>query len=126
MGLFLPYSYNSIVNKPAATSVLNKTAFSIQVSWTPLPSQVSNGKISGYKICHKLDASSKPCETTAYVGHDITSYTVKHLLPYTFYDFMISAGTVAGYGPSALLTARTMASGRKNIENFPLWGSTLI
>ena len=95
---------------PKAIYVLHKTAFSIQISWTPLPSPVSNGRILGYKVCHKLDMSSEPCETTAYVGHDTTSYTAKDLVPVTKYSFLVSAGTAAGYGPSTLLTATTNES----------------
>ena len=97
---------------PNTASVLHKTAFSIQISWTPLPSQVLNGQILGYEICHKLDASSEPCEIMSYVGHDTTSFTAKDLVPFTRYEFVISAGTAAGYGPSVLLTATTNESSK--------------
>ena len=46
------------------------------------------------------------------MGHDTTTYTVKDLVPFTRYEFVISAGTAAGYGPSVLLTATTSESSK--------------
>jgi hypothetical protein len=92
------------------TSVLNTTAHSIQVSWTPLPSLVNNGRIFGYKICYKIASARWPCQRLGYVDHNATSYTVNELIPYTEYAIEISAGTIAGFGPSVLLTATTNES----------------
>ncbi|XP_028400896.1 protein sidekick-2-like [Dendronephthya gigantea] len=93
--------------RPTA-AVLHKTAWSIQVSWQPLPSVVDNGMIFGYKICHKLSSSDE--RRCAYVDHNATTYNVTELIPHTNYDIEISAGTVAGYGPPVLLRDQTNQS----------------
>ncbi|CAB3996428.1 receptor-type tyrosine- phosphatase S-like [Paramuricea clavata] len=95
--------------KPTEASVIRKSSEWIKIEWTQLPSEVDNGKIFGYKICHKLSSSVR-CETAHYVGHDTTSYYIKDLIPYTDYNIEISGGTIAGYGPPILLPAKTRES----------------
>ncbi|XP_028400962.1 protein sidekick-1-like [Dendronephthya gigantea] len=90
--------------KPTAT-VLHKTAWSIQVSWLPLPLEMDNGMSFGYKICHKLSSSDE--RRCAYVGQNTTSYNITGLIPFTHYDIEISVGTVAGYGTPVLLWDET-------------------
>ena len=93
-------------------SILYKTANSIHVSWTPSPSQVYNGRIIIYKICHKLASSRFPCEKIGFAAWNATSYVVQDLIPYTAYKFEISAGTVAGFGPPISLSATTNETGK--------------
>ena len=92
---------------PNKASIQLATSNSIQITWDPLPSETDNGKLFGYKICHKPSSSLVPCETAGYVGHDSTSYSVENLTPYTDYNVEISAGTIAGYGPPLLLYGKT-------------------
>lgn len=95
---------------PKKASIQRATSNSIQITWDPLPSGTDNGKLFGYKICHKLSSSLVPCETAGYVSHDSTSYTLDNLTPYTDYSIEISAGTIAGYGPPLLLYEKTKQS----------------
>ena len=97
---------------PDKASILLTTSNSIQITWDPLPSVTDNGKLFGYKICHKLSSSLLPCETAGYVSHRSTSYTVENLAPYTDYNVEISAGTIAGYGPPLVLREKTQQSRR--------------
>ncbi len=106
------YHYYSVATKPTNASVRQKTATDIDIEWNPLSSEVNNGKIFGYKICHKLSSSVRPCETAGYTGFDRTSYIIKDLIPFTDYTIEISAGTIAGYGPPLVLLAKTSESRR--------------
>ena len=101
-----------VAMKPSTISIVDKSAVSIEVSWAPLPSQVNNGRIHGYRVCHKLASSDLPSEKSCFVSRNATSYLVQDLTPYTQYDIEISARTMAGYGPAATLSARTNESSK--------------
>ncbi|XP_028401484.1 phosphatidylinositol phosphatase PTPRQ-like [Dendronephthya gigantea] len=96
--------------KPTKASVVNRNKDLIEIGWTPLPSVIASGKIFGYKVCHKLSSSLLPCETSSYVSHTASTYSIGHLTPYTDYSFEVSAGTIAGYGPPVVLHAKTLES----------------
>ncbi|KAL5020334.1 hypothetical protein ScPMuIL_003226 [Solemya velum] len=79
-----------------AVVVINSTA--ARVVWEPPPIWAQNGDLTGYKIIYKVENSRSTQTVTA--PFNITSHTLRNLLPDTTYMVRMTAMTVNGTGPS--------------------------
>ena len=95
---------------PQMLTVAETEVANISLTWQPPLLEDRNGIIQGY-IVRVSSISGAPDTreiTTAYMNITITSLT-----PYTVYEFVVSAYTAVGTGPSSnILLARTQPTSR--------------
>ncbi|XP_050823418.1 immunoglobulin superfamily DCC subclass member 4 isoform X2 [Gopherus flavomarginatus] len=87
-------------------SLSSMTPADIRVTWLPLPPELSNGKITKYKIDYCTLKEDQISSTE--VGANETQITLESLHPNKVYKVRIAASTSAGYGaPSEWTQHRT-------------------
>ncbi|CAM5087582.1 unnamed protein product [Natator depressus] len=87
-------------------SLSSTTPADIRVTWLPLPPELSNGKITKYKIDYCTLKEDQISSTE--VGANETQITLESLHPNKVYKVRIAASTSAGYGaPSEWTQHRT-------------------
>uniref|UniRef100_A0A8C8SWK6 Immunoglobulin superfamily DCC subclass member 4 n=1 Tax=Pelusios castaneus TaxID=367368 RepID=A0A8C8SWK6_9SAUR len=87
-------------------SLSSMTPADIRVTWLPLPPELSNGKITKYKIDYCTLKEDQISSTE--VGANETQITLDSLHPNKVYKVRIAASTSAGYGaPSEWMQHRT-------------------
>uniref|UniRef100_A0A8C3SMR6 Immunoglobulin superfamily DCC subclass member 4 n=1 Tax=Chelydra serpentina TaxID=8475 RepID=A0A8C3SMR6_CHESE len=87
-------------------SLSSTTPADIRVTWLPLPPELSNGKITKYKIDYSTLKEDQI--STTEVGANETQITLESLHPNKVYKVRIAASTSAGYGaPSEWTQHRT-------------------
>nr|XP_006129238.1 immunoglobulin superfamily DCC subclass member 4 isoform X2 [Pelodiscus sinensis]XP_014432075.1 immunoglobulin superfamily DCC subclass member 4 isoform X1 [Pelodiscus sinensis] len=87
-------------------SLSSTTPADIRVTWLPLPPELSNGKITKYKIDYCTVKEDQISSTE--VGANETQITLESLHPNKVYKVRIAASTSAGYGaPSEWTQHRT-------------------
>ncbi|XP_067411664.1 immunoglobulin superfamily DCC subclass member 4 isoform X2 [Emydura macquarii macquarii] len=87
-------------------SLSSMTPADIRVTWLPLPAELSNGKITKYKIDYCTLKEDQISSTE--VGANETQITLDSLHPNKVYKVRIAASTSAGYGaPSEWMQHRT-------------------
>ena len=107
---------------PTKFQISRVDATNITASWLPPDPALRNGRIINYKLCIKIGSTSQgPCLLQVTTGN-ITVYTFSNLKPYTKYYIRISAATKIGYGPSAVLTTKTVEAGKKRMNPKSLYG----
>ncbi|KAM7152071.1 immunoglobulin superfamily DCC subclass member 4 isoform 3-T3 [Macrochelys suwanniensis] len=88
-------------------SLSSTTPADIRVTWLPLPPELSNGKITKYKIDYSTLKEADQISSTE-VGANETQITLESLHPNKVYKVRIAASTSAGYGaPSEWTQHRT-------------------
>ncbi|XP_039346016.1 immunoglobulin superfamily DCC subclass member 4 isoform X3 [Mauremys reevesii] len=88
-------------------SLSSTTPADIRVTWLPLPPELSNGKITKYKIDYCTLKEADQISSTE-VGANETQITLESLHPNKVYKVRIAASTSAGYGaPSEWTQHRT-------------------
>ncbi|XP_029766616.1 immunoglobulin superfamily DCC subclass member 4 [Terrapene carolina triunguis] len=88
-------------------SLSSMTPADIRVTWLPLPPELSNGKITKYKIDYCTLKEADQISSTE-VGANETQITLESLHPNKVYKVRIAASTSAGYGtPSEWTQHRT-------------------
>ncbi len=85
----------------------------VQLSWSPLPHELTNGIITGY-IVTVLGVESNESYTVDTVA---TRYSVT-TLPYTSYMFSVSASTDIGTGPPSPEVVIETPEDGKNVQSY--------
>ena len=82
---------------------------SAQLSWTPVPEDLQNDTITGYRV--QVEGPDSTREVPVMDGN-VISYEVSDLSPYTTYTFSVSAMTEAGAGPPIIVSSTTPQGGK--------------
>lgn len=94
---------------PLRTPELTLTSHSsthIQVSWQPLPSKVSRGRVSAYRLSYRTAADSTV--SSVELPQNSTEYLLEGLQPDTIYLLRMAAATRVGWcEPSAWTSHHT-------------------
>ena len=116
-------NYFSIFEDPASgpkiVSINATSSKSIEVSWSKLADVDSNGNITHYLVCYKVQASTDDiCFKTKRVNGDSERNTIlTDLNVYTTYNIAIKAATSVGAGPhGGIMSETTCEDGKyKNV-----------
>ena len=94
--------------KPQNVTVTAINATSLQVQWSPIPSNMRNGQIISYSI-NVTEIESGHTFLIQNVVSYVTVLTKLH--PYYNYKVLVAGSTVIGTGPYALSEGYTNAAG---------------
>ena len=89
---------------------LNSTQLSL--TWDKPNIDHHNGILTEYRLTLLPERWSLTSKRTILLPRDHDSYVATDLKPYVNYLIEIRAGTEAGFGPAAVLNARTLMEGR--------------
>ena len=94
--------FNTVPNGPPQELVVSLTSHTIVLSWSPPLLSQRNGVITSYLIsCSSGDIIINTTRTSS------TSLTITGLEPFTNYTCFVSAATVSGDGPAAVIHTMT-------------------
>ena len=79
--------------------------------WSPPEQKLRNGIIQLYKICVRRSKTTDQCQERNLLGSQ-QNFVASHLAPFTEYDIIVSAATSMGFGPSIMVTNKTMEAGQ--------------
>ena len=94
---------------PGELLVSHSLPTSAQLSWTPVPEDLQNDTITGYRV--QVEGPDSTREVPVMDGN-VISYEVSDLSPYTTYTFSVSAMTEAGAGPPISVSSTTPQGGK--------------
>ncbi|RDD37102.1 Protein sidekick-2, partial [Trichoplax sp. H2] len=94
-----PSSYPQNINFTAVSPT------SIYVAWQPLRVFDCNGIINSYSI--NYNSTKWNDHATIYVDSSIMNITIRNLIPFTNYNAVLKAATIAGYGPASSIESAT-------------------
>ncbi|XP_030630765.1 protogenin B [Chanos chanos] len=88
-------------------SLISRSPTDILVSWQPLPSKLSRGRVSAYRLSYRT-ASNEHVTSVELPGMNTTSHLLQDLQPDTIYLMRLAASTRVGWSqPSAWSSHRT-------------------
>jgi hypothetical protein len=74
---------------------MTMSSTSIKVTWGDLPSSISRGIVTGYKVIYRLH--NQPSEMVENVKASSREYIIHNLDPATSYDVRVLAGNMVGF-----------------------------
>ena len=94
---------------PKIVSISATSSKSIVVSWNKLADDDTNGNITHYLVCYKVQTSKDDiCFKTKRVnGGNERNTILTHLNEFTNYDVAIKAATLVGAGPHGAIKSET-------------------
>ena len=108
------YSYTVPSGPPQSTSTVALSSTSLLLMWDPPLPEQQNGPIVAYSV-RLLRVDN---DTTEQFDTNSTTITVDQLVPYTSYEWMVAAQTIAGTGPfSSPVIEPTLPDGKQFVTN---------
>lgn len=95
---------------PETIEILGTTRSSIRVFWSEVKENERNGIIIKYALCYTKFQSVHACLNFHEMSAIYRNYVLSDLKPYTVYMIFIKAATIAGWGPTASHSHRTLSA----------------
>ncbi|XP_042267492.1 protogenin B-like [Thunnus maccoyii] len=115
-------SQHTLEDVPLRTPELSLTSHSstdIQVSWKPLPTKVSRGRLSAYRLSYRTAADNTVISVE--IPQNSTEYLLEGLQPDTIYLLRMAAATRVGWcEPSAWTSHRTPKTTSSKVPSAPI------
>ncbi|KAM9854792.1 protogenin B-like [Aulostomus maculatus] len=115
-------SQHTLEDVPLRTPELSLTSHSstdIQVNWQPLPTKVSRGRVSAYRLSYRTAADSTVISVE--LPQNSTEYLLEALEPDTIYLLRMAAATRVGWcEPSAWTSHRTPKTSSSKVPSAPI------
>ncbi|XP_049577998.1 protogenin B [Syngnathus scovelli] len=99
--------------------LISRNSTDIQVSWQQLPSKVSRGRVSAYKLSYRTAADNTVISVE--LPQNTTEYLLEGLQPDTIYLLRMAAATRMGWcEPSAWTSHRTPKTSSRKVPSAPI------
>ncbi|XP_061630707.1 protogenin B-like [Phyllopteryx taeniolatus] len=99
--------------------LISHNSTEIQVSWQQLPSKVSRGRVSAYRLSYRTAADNTVISME--LPQNSTEYLLEGLQPDTIYLLRMAAATRMGWcEPSAWTSHRTPKTSSRNVPSAPI------